>query len=91
MENQKQVDFISKVRQLSTQYRNLIGELDEMSNQWNALYGSLVAEADFESGNMAVIPNPTRLQSLTDVIGNMQTIVSTFDAGIDTNFERVTA
>lgn len=95
-DNDKQQNFISDARQLATRYRDIVNELNALSEAYESLYVNILTEEDFTGENMAVIPyspdtNPaTRLASLVAVIGNMQTIVSTFDAGQDTNFERIT-
>lgn len=89
MANAKVSDYITKVRQWSSQYAVLMTEADGLINQWSALYTTLVTDDEFVGENSAVIPNPTKTVSLTSVIANMQTILSAYDNGIDSNVERV--
>lgn len=91
-DNQKQSDFISSVRQFVTAYRKVMADAGELSNRWGALYSTILTEEDFANGNEAVIPSgdpESRLTSLDSVMANINTMLSVFDAGIDTNFERV--
>lgn len=88
-ENQKQVGFVDEVRSFARSYRALIEQADALTNRWASLYNTIVDESDMPD---AIIPSgdpATRLASFMDAISNINTIISDFDAGIDTNFERI--
>lgn len=90
-ENSKQVGFIDEGRDLARRYREIVDELQDYAKRWGALYGSILVESDMPE---QIIPSgtpATRLNSYNDVVGNMESIITTFDAGQDTNFERVSS
>lgn len=90
-ERDKQAQFVNEVRQWATSYRELLTEGRDVIAQWNALYNTSVLEQDCEQGtNVQMVPNVTRKQSVVDVIANISSILSAFDAGMNTNFERIT-
>lgn len=41
-DNQKQSDFISRVRQAATAYRDTVADMDALANEWSALYNTIV-------------------------------------------------
>lgn len=91
-DNDKQSDFITRTRQAAAQYQALIEQLRALDNEWGALYNSILSEDDFMGSNLAVIPSgdpATRLTSLTTAISNFESIISAYDAGVDTNLERI--
>ena len=87
--NGKQSDFIDRTRQLAGSYADWIKTARARVSEWQALYNALIAEEDFTGQNLEIIANPTRLDSLTNVIANLEGIIATWDAGVRTNFERV--
>ena len=92
MSNAKQSDFITVARQRAAAYQALIEDMRATINDWSALYNSILTEEDFVGANEAVIPSgdpPTRLASLVTAISNFESIIASYDAGINTNFERV--
>lgn len=90
MANTKVSDFITKVRQLAREYEALMVEARGITGEWNALYNTMLFDTEFTGENLDIVPNPSYTQSITDAIGNLTTIISAWDAGINTNFERVT-
>lgn len=86
----KQSDFITRTRRVINQYTDWVKEANEIMEEWESLYNALIVEEDFIGSNLDIIPDGTRLVALTTAIGNISTILTNYDAGIDTNFERVT-
>lgn len=93
MQNDKVSNHISKIRQTCTEYRAVLTKMDGLVNEWNALYGTLVDEDSFVGENESVIPTgdpSTKTASMSTVIANFGTILTTYEQGINTNFEKVT-
>ena len=91
-ENDKQSDFVTRARQVAAQYQALIETMRTLDNDWISLYNAILTEEDFVGNNLAVIPSgdpATRLASLVTVIANIETIVTAYLAGINTNMERI--
>ena len=87
--NGKQSDFIDLTRQLTGSYADWIKTARARVSEWQALYNNLIVEDDFTGQNAQIIPDPTRLQALTDAIAGTEATIATWDAGLRTVFERV--
>jgi len=89
-ERDKQADFIENVRAFARKYTDIVQDGRGLLSQWYALYSTIVDEADCEVGtNIQIVPNPTRKQSVADVLTNTEAIIASFDAGVKTNMARI--
>ncbi len=86
MDEKKQA-YIEIVRAIARAYRDLAGQMAEVDGQWSALYSTIITDDDMPGG--IVSDGTSQLSSFTTVIANFGTLVTAYDAGIDTNFERV--
>jgi hypothetical protein len=90
--DEKKAQFVADVRQLIRDYQQWIRRADALcgasAGSWGALYSSILGEDDIPD---AIIPDgeATKLDTLATAIGNAQTMLANYAAGIDTNFERV--
>ena len=86
-EIEKKQSYIENVRQFMRDYGAMMARAQALGGQWSALLNQIITEEDMPGG---IISDATsRLSSFATVISNMTTLVTTYDAGLDTNFERV--
>ena len=86
----KEGQFIEDVRQFARDYRLMMERAHSLTERWETLYGTLIDEASFDPEHLGIVPtDEARLASFTMVIGNMGTLYTTFDGGMDTNLEKV--
>lgn len=93
MENNKVANHIYKIRTIATEYKAAIEKMVAASEEWEALYGTLVDEDSFSGENLDVIPTgdpATRTASISTVVSNFGTIASGYDSGYDTSFAKIT-
>ena len=80
--------FLTDVEGFVHDYRAIMARAEGLENRWSALLGSeitaddLTAKDYFEEGG-------SKLTALTSVVGNIGSLATTYDAGIDTNFGRI--
>ena len=86
-EIEKKQSYIEDVRQFVRDYGAMMARAQALGGQWSALLSTIITEDDMPGG--IVSDGTSRLSAFTSVIGNMATLVTTYDAGLDTNFERV--
>lgn len=93
MVNEKCVNYIDEVIVWARDYRSIIDRGRSLSARWGALIGAIIQETDFEGYANKITPTGdpgTMKDSLLAVVGNIDIIASAFDAGIDTNVEKIT-
>ena len=84
----KQQVFVETFRQWVRDYKEVMKRAWNLQNDW-ALYQTILNETDVATDVLPSATDGTRLTSVTDAMANLSTIFSSFDAGIDDNFERV--
>lgn len=82
---EKKLQFINAVREWISDYKHLMQRAWQLKNNYG-LYSTILTEEDIPED---VIPNTDRLTSFVNAFANLETIFTSFDAGIDDNFERV--
>lgn len=88
-ERDKHINFIDEVRQFVSIYREMIKTGNALVERWESLYNTDIQEDDISI--QVVSDGTSRLSAFSAAIGNIQTICTDFDNGIDTNFERVSS
>ncbi len=86
MDDKKQF-YIEDVRQWVRDYRQMMARAESLTGQWGALYNTLLVDDDMPDG--VITDGTSQLSSFATVVGNLGTLTADYDAGIDTNFERV--
>ena len=86
MDDKKQ-QYIADVRTWVGQYRDLIANGVSLTQQWGALYSSIVTDEDMPDG--IISDGTSQLSAFTTAVANMLTLIAGYDAGLDTNFEQV--
>lgn len=85
----KKAQYVADLQTWFSDYKVMMERAWTLQNGW-AFYQSMpLEETDLPDSIVPGGTGPTKLESLTDAVANMQSIHATFDAGIDDNFERV--
>ena len=90
--DEKKQQFIENFRQLVRDYQQIMERADALAGSdagaWGALYSSIITNDDMPGG---IIPadGSTALDAFTTAISNLQSMLTSYAGGIDTNFERV--
>ena len=92
MSEEKKLQFIGDVRQLARDYQQWIQRADALcgasAGAWGSLYQGILTEADMPD---AIIPEDgaTKLDALTNIVANFQSMVTAYGNGIDVAIERI--
>jgi len=88
--NLNQTEYIDKMIAYTAKYRAVVDEGRALYEEWEAGRSGDITEEDFDGVRRRVIPlNDSRKSALTEAVGNVNSIVTTYDNGIDTNFNRI--
>lgn len=92
MSEEKKLQFVADVRQLARDYQLWVQRANALcgasAGAWGSLYQAILTETDLPD---AIIPEDgkTKLEALTAIVANFQTMVANYENGIDGIIERI--
>ena len=92
MSEEKKLQYVADVRQLARDYQQWIQRADSLcgssAGAWGSLYQAILTEEDMPDAIIEA-DGATKLDALTAIVGNFQTMVTSYANGIDVNIERI--
>ena len=80
--------YLTDVEGFVHDYRAIMARAEGLQNRWGALLSSKIVLTDLDEKDYFE-QDGSKLTALTSVVGNIGTLHTTYDAGIDTNFGHI--